>query len=149
MAKYQTTKGTIADAESAVSDLQELGNECREIFDNAGEALQQTSRNQTMSETADALEYLELSASIPDDVANLEIEYSVEKPRSRREGLSRRARRDNAVALLTAAKDRLEAWQSEMESADDDVKEEVSVLIDELDEHIGTAENAEFPGMFG
>lgn len=150
MAAYKQVSrtGSAGDVSSAIETLQELGNECREIVDNSGEALANTQRIQTLESTADALENIN-DIDIPDCAAELTITYSEAVPTRKGRGASRAVRRDNAVAVLEAAKD---AAQNRLDDKSDDTSEigdDLQAFIDEIENVVGDAEGVEFPGMFG
>jgi hypothetical protein len=157
--KFVTHTGTVSSLSDAFTELESLGEESRELVDNASEGLAQTQRIQTFEETAGTLENLS-EPEIPSCVAELAIQWTECTSRS-----GRANRRDNAVACLTAAKDAAESWLEEQRAKDEeaggvaeseDVPEEdevdldeVEQFISELDDLIGEAEGCEFPGMFG
>lgn len=160
--KYRTEDYCVADAVSGgFSELEELASECREMFDNASEGLQQTQRLQTFDETASTLEGL-CEPDVPEYVGELRFQVRQEIPNRPRRGLSRATRRDNAVALLQGAmeaiQERIEKWEANrdeegateaQQSENQDYIDEAQSLVDELESAIGDAEGTEFPGMYG
>lgn len=132
----------------ALSDLREdLGAEIREVVDGAsGTNRENTARIQILSETADTLEGLD-EPTIPDAVAQLEVTWQDNVARSKRHGLSRGDRRDNACSALDGAIAALDEYIDKCE--DDDDKSEAETLRDELDDLKSQAEGCEFPGMYG
>lgn len=135
------------DLASAVSDafgeLQALGEEMREAFDNTPESLQQGGAGAARGEAADALENFS-EPDVPESVAALSV--TITRNQYGRRGPSRSERRDDACAILAAA---IEA----LDSMDDDIpqqqKDDGETLRDELDNLQSEAELVEFPGMFG
>jgi hypothetical protein len=166
--KPVSQSGSIGSVSDAFSELQQLGEECREIVDNASDGLSQTQRIQTLGETADVLESLS-EPDVDGDISDIAISYTEMVPTNKRQSPSRATRRDNAVAVLSAAKEELESLidqhredAEKYEEADEDEKKELEqppytvdqldnmeTLKDELDNIISDAENVEFPGMFG
>ena len=160
-----TLSAAIADA---MSELAALGEEARELVDNASEMSQGTQRIQTFDETASALENLvEPNIDGIGTFSDLDVEYTEQVHRSRKASPSRAVRCGNACAMLSAAHDRLDdlianggidEWEgSNVRSAIGDesspsrgeVFDAIGELIGELAEIISEAEGCEFPGMFG
>jgi hypothetical protein len=150
--KVEKRTTTVSAAVSdALSELQELGSEMREWFDNMSEGLQQTGKAETISCTADSLESVS-EPDVPECVAELEVTYFESVNRDKRRGPSRAVRCENAVAMLNAAKDAVEAFTSskgEGDGVDQDVISEVDQLVSDLDDVISEAEGCEFPSMYG
>lgn len=148
----KTTVGAaIADARS---ELESLRDEVQEIVDNASEGLSQTQRIVTLADAVGYLDNVDSYATddAPDEVKDLEITYSEAVNTNKRRGPSRSVRRDNAVAMLTAARERISDWTTDdelEEEPSDERAEAVTTYLDELDTLIGEVEAAEFPGMFG
>jgi hypothetical protein len=151
--KVQLVKTTVTAAiADAFSELQALGEECREVFDNMPESLQGCSRGEALSASADTLESLSEPDDAPACVADVEVEYL---PRPKRR-TGRGARRDEAVSMLEAAKQAVEDKKQELgEDAKNERSEEAQAdidaldsLYDELDTLVSEAEGCEFPGMF-
>lgn len=147
--------GAIESISDAISALTDLGEECREIVDNAEGGLKETSRIQTFEETASALEGLH-EAEVPECISELSIEYSEQVPRRKARHPSRAVRCQNAIAVLQAATEAAQQWlddtdcqPEDMSSEKEEQRDEVQNFIDELDNIIGDAESCEFPGMFG
>jgi|SRR5215831_11280017 len=152
--KHREVKSTIADAVSyAYSELEELGNEVREVVDNAsGTNRENTGRIQTLGETADTLESIS-DPTIDEELGKVEVTYHEMLPRSRRHGLSRGDRRDNATGALDAViqvLEEMEEVQSAFKGADQNKDEtDYRGLIEDLERMKDEAESAEFPGMYG
>lgn len=145
--KFKTEDYCVADAVSGgYSELEELASECREMFDNASEGLQQTQRLQTFEQTADTLEGLS-EPDVPECVGELRFQVRLEIPNRPRRGLSRATRCANATALLQGALDAMQAWLEENSEHDDasDVEDQCNGIENDISE----AEGAEFPGMYG
>lgn len=150
--KIVNQTGTISSVSDAVSALTDLGDECREIVDNAEGGLKETSRIQTFEETAGTLEGIS-EPDVPDCIADVAVEYGEQVPRRKARHPSRAVRCANAVALLQAASESAQQWLDDTEAAPEDTNEaerdEVQDFIDNLDNIISDAEGCEFPGMFG
>lgn len=142
--KYVMCQGTVSSVEDAFSALEDLASECREVYDNASEGLQQTQRIQTFGDTADTLEGLSCP-DVPECVSELAISYS---EATKKRGVSRAKRCENAVSVLQAAVDALENWLDGLPD-DDDNRDEVDSFKSELEDAISNAEGCEFPGMYG
>lgn len=150
---FETRKGTVADAISgAVSELTSLGEECREVFDNMPESLQQGSRGEAMDSTAGTLEDVQ-ELDVPEVLGALACTWTESLPKRKGRGLSRAVRCGNAVTALEAAINAVQAWHDEQESKQDDASEEPEVdaesLLTELEEIKDNADGCEFPGMYG
>jgi len=130
---------TLQDAVTdAFNKFGELGNECREIVDNAPAGVDQTNRIQTLGETADVLENL----SEPDVAAELaEIRIVLPEPHRLR---SRRDRRDAALGIIEACSEALDAIDES-----DPRHPDACRLCEELQSASAEAEHCEFPGMCG
>lgn len=132
-------KSTIASTiESAFSGIDDLASEVREVVDNAsGTPRENTSRIQTLSETADTLESLS-APDLPDGetpIGARPVSYTLDEHRR----MSRADRRDNIVAMLGAAAEALA-----------DVEDETwSSIRDEIENAASELEGCEFPGVFG
>lgn len=153
--KHVTTETNVSAVEDAISNLEELGNECREIVDNASDGLKETSRIQTFDETAGTLEGIS-APDIPECVADLPMTVTTQQSTRRGRGESRAVRCANAVALLQAASEAAQQWlddtdcqPEDMSSEKEEQRDEVQTFIDELDNIVGDAESCEFPGMYG
>lgn len=154
MGSYKNVEqiGSVGSVSDAISELQSLGEECREIVDNAEGGLKETSRIQTFEETAGALEGIS-EPDVPECVDEVQVIWYEQRPRRKARGASRAVRCANAVALLQAASEAAQGWLDDTEAAPEDTnepeREEVQDFIDGLDNIISDAENCEFPGMFG
>ena len=157
MGSYKSIEqvGSIGSVSDAISELQSLGEECREIVDNAEGGLKETSRIQTFEETASALENIS-EPDVPECVDEVQVKWYEQRPRRKARAMSRAVRCANAVALLQAASEAAQQWlddtdcQPEDKSAEQEAqREEVESFIDELDNIVSDAESCEFPGMFG
>lgn len=166
--KNVSHKGSMGGVADAFSMIEELGNECREIVDNAGDALANTQRIQTFGETADVLENVS-AVDVPDCISDVEIHYGESVPTRKGRSTSRSVRCSNIVSILEAAKSRAEELKDENEShreeyenasvedregmAEPDYTEEdegeMGTFIDELENVINEIESLEFPGMYG
>lgn len=154
MANYKNVQceGTVSSVADAISELQSLGEECREIVDNAEGGLRETARIQTLDETASTLEAVD-EPEVPDCVSEVTISYSEQRSARKGRGESRAVRRDNAVTVLQAASGAAQSWLDDTEAAPEDTneseREEVGDFISTLDDIVSEVEGCEFPGMFG
>lgn len=153
--KHVTTETNVSAVEDAISNLEELGNECREIVDNASDGLKETSRIQTLDETAGTLEGIS-APDIPECIADLPMTVTTEQSTRKGRGESRVVRCANAIAVLQAASEAAQQWlddtdcqPEDMSSEKEEQRDEVQTFIDELDNIVGDCENCEFPGMYG
>jgi hypothetical protein len=152
MARYKSTShkttlsGALADAYSA---LQELAEEVREVVDNAsGTNFENTQRIQTLDETASTLEGIN-EVTVEGVIGDFEVEYA-QSVSSRRRGLSRRARCDNALDIydtcIQVLQEKSDEWSEGEHGSEENPYED---LISEIENVKGEAEGCEFPGMFG
>lgn len=162
--KFVPHTSTLSSIADAISELQSLAEECREIVDNAPEGLSETQRIQTLDETAGYLEDVN-EPDIPEGADDLAISYSEAVPTRKGRSPSRSTRRDNALAIIGAAVEALEAKVEELREeandarGEDDDSDEGDVadakadsfdeLKTELEEIVSNVESCEFPGMFG
>ena len=131
---------------AAFGELEELASEMREWYDNLSEGLQQTDKAQTIESTAGTLEnYSE--PDVPECVAALPVKYAEMVNKDKRRGPSRDVRCQNAVAMLTAAKEAVDEWLADRRH-DADGYDDANQLSSDLDEAVGEAEGCEFPGMY-
>lgn len=129
---------TIADAVSeAYGELEALGEEMREAFDNTPESLQSSAAGEARSEAADALENIQ-EPDVDEELGKIEIKWSALPPLKNQ---SRSDRRDDAVFVI----DRVMEFLDEMEGQKAAAEELHSALSDMKDE----AEAVEFPGRNG
>lgn len=152
--KMEQRDAHIADAVSnGCSALLELGEECREIVDNASEGLANTQRIQTLEETASALEYVEEPEISDPNIEGLRVKYMESTNKDRRRGCSRAVRRDNAVAMLNGAiavlEEKIDEWGDNDAPGFVASKETAEELRDQLQQIVDEAEGVEFPGMYG
>lgn len=168
--RTSTVASAVADA---VSDLTSLGEECREIVDNASEGLSQTQRIQTLDETASALEDAQ-EPDIPEPLSDIPVTYVEMVQKRKGRGSSRATRRDNAVAMLDAAVEALQGFGDAMEEAkgavaggtatpdqqrmvgavveaadNEEDGPDIEGLIGEIEEIKNNVEGVDFPGMYG
>ena len=131
--KYVPQSSTVSAVSDAFSELTTLGEECREIVDNAPEGLNQTQRIQTLDETASELENLS-EPDIPGDAGDLPISYSEAVPARKRMNTGRAVRRDNAVAILSRAvsalEDRIEQMREDADKLGADADDAEAELPD-------------------
>lgn len=144
--KSVNCEGTVSSVSDAFSELESLKDEMTEWRDNLEEKFSGTQKYEDVSACCDELEQVD-EVEVPEVIGEVKIAYSEMRNRRKGRGESRSVRRDNAVAVLQAAKDAAENWLEGLPE-DDENKDQVSTFIDELDTQIGYAEGAEFPGMF-
>lgn len=152
-----TVDSAISDAVSAITDL---AGEMRDWADNMENGnLGHTEKCEAVGSCADELENVDQSLELPDTLAAfkdeaLKVNISMHKAKKYGEG-SRSNRRDNAVSLLTAAKEwageKATEFREKEDTTDEDTElaQELEQLESDLDDAIGYAESAEFPGMYG
>lgn len=141
--KPQPTVSTLdAVVSDALSELQALGEELREWFDNMPENLQGSAKGDEVSGAADALEAIDEDIDIPEVLRDLSVSYLVTK-RAR----SRSDRRDECITMLTAAEDALRSRVEEQTQAKEDASEAQDVA-DSIQSVIDEAEAVDFPGMY-
>lgn len=146
----------------AYGEIEDLASTMRDWYDNCSENLQQSDKMQTVDSTASDLEG-ESEPSLPDWLGWVRF-YLHQHNRTGKQQmrLSRPARRDDAVWFLQQIVDFLveleEMPQVEYEDGsgvkhtvkiDEEQKEEISGLRDELENTISNVEAVEFPGMYG
>lgn len=157
MGSYKSVEqvGSVGSVADAISELQSLGEECREIVENAEGGLAETARIQTFDETASALEGIS-EPDVPECIDEVSITYYEQRSRRKARGASRAVRCSNAVAVLQAASEAAKQWLDDTEAAPEDTssddeerRDEVLTFIYELDNIISDVEGCEFPGMFG
>lgn len=157
--KFTTSSFCVTDAiENGLSELQELRDEMQSWRDGMEDKLSHTDKYQQVSDACDALDSSDTSIEIDDeDAGDRRVDVSLGSKRR----MPRWLRRDNAVAMLSAARDSLEALADELESevndAEDDQEEHqelcdraetLRATVQELEEVIGECEGVEFPGMY-
>lgn len=150
MPKYTTKKAKLADMVSeAFGEITALGEEMREAFDNTPESLQQSGVGERRGEAADNLENIS-EVDVPESLGSEEIEYSVpDRTPAQLRKLSRTNRRDDAEALLSYVIGHLQEKVVDDDKRTQDLRDEASSLIDDLENAKGELEAVEFPGMFG
>ncbi len=175
--KFEKTKQVNSDLASVVSDcfqqITDLGDEFREIYDNAPENLQQNDVNQTRDTTASAVEGLS-EPDVPDGLGGIDVSYTEDngKVYRGRQNQSRACRASNAAAGFRACSDALSQWLEDNPELDDDItadekktfleahggydaddyqqlRDEAETLQGECDEIADEIEGMEWPGMFG
>lgn len=150
-AKTQDLEMTIEDAVSeAFGELQSLGEEMRDAYDNTPESLQNDGVGAARGEAADALENIN-EPDVPTELQgdNFKVKWTVKilSPSAQRRQ-SRSDRRYEAVETLNQVVQYLGEIQDD-EKMSDDVKDAATILIDEIQTVIDEAEAVEFPGMYG
>ncbi len=146
--KSVACEGTVSSVSDAISELESLAEECREVVDNSGEKLAETQRIQTFSSTADTLEGIS-EPEVPDAISSLDISYSESRPSRKGRGTSRATRRDNAVSILQAAVEAAQGFLDDEDNKEHDARDDVQTFIDEVENIVSEVEDCEFPGMYG
>ena len=168
--KLKTEDFDVGDAiSSGCSDIEELGGEMREWYDNMSENLKGGDKGTAVDEAASALEEPN-EPSIPQCLIDSSTRCNVTTShKGGRKGNPRWMRRDNAVSALEAAKAAAEEWlekfqvvekEGQREGLEDEElfaasectqehADEVQQLIDDLETIIDGVSDVEFPGMYG
>ena len=141
-AKFTTTADSLVD--DAVGELQCLGEELREWYDNLPESLQQSDKAYTLDESAGMLEAV-YEPDLDDSATEVDVVFIPAINIS-----SRRDRHAEAIAMLEAAKEALitadEGLDGELDLTKDNTHEEG---VNDIENIIHEVECVEFPGMFG
>jgi len=163
MAKAKMIDYAITDAlDSGRSQLEELRDEVREVFDNMPESLQGGDRGQRLEECASTLDEVdnvmfcdELSDSARSDGNDALGGRRFQFNTSTKKRMSRRDRCDEATNLLRAALDEIQQALDEddklplSEQRYADARDEIESNVDEIEALCDAAEGADFPGMYG
>lgn len=120
----------------AFSTFEELSSECSEWYDSLPESFKDSEKGSMLEEVSSTLENLQIP-DCSETTKLLPVYYLPILDCS-----TRCSRRDDAVGRLQAVLDVLEEVKQ-------DIGEEVSSLVDELENAISEAEGVEFPGMYG
>lgn len=169
--KYVQREDTLQNVvANAFSELQEsLAQEMRDWYESIPESLKNGDKANTINETADILESLEVVEleDLSEGLLNTKVSYpEAVKVKGRSKTPSRDARRNNATAMLSAAVEALREWADEEETAleqaaagaavEEDAGKELEAMIEKarelaeaIEEQKDTADGVEFPGMFG
>lgn len=160
------TGSALGAIEGAIDTLTGLRDEFQEIVDNASEGLQQTERHQTREATVDALSFVD--DGLP-DIPEAAGEVSCSWVENQHPKASRAARCANAVSALESARDAIQNWIDDTTERADKLADKDAVVADDaadedelrdqiteaeeavntLEEWIGSAQDTEWPGMFG
>lgn len=159
--KFQAREMSIDDAVSeAHSELQQLGEEMRESFDNTPENFQSSGVGEMRGEAADALENIN-ELSVPSELEGIKVSWSVPvRSPSKLRKLSRADRRDDATSTLNAVVatlDEIADYEPEMKDGEpagprtysEEQVEEARSFRDDVQNMIDEAEGVTFPGMYG
>lgn len=162
--------GVVSDA---LGIMQALRDEVEGIVENAGDALANTQRIQTFSETKDTLDnHVDDEPDAPACIAERNVSYSEARKKAKNKGASRAVQLSNACGMLEAVKDEaqeyldnseedlageeIECWgllsekeQQESDERFETIKDEIETYVGELEEIIDGVEGCEFPGMYG
>lgn len=168
------TASILGAVEGFYSDIEELASEMGEWRDNLEEKFSQTEKYSNVSECADALENITDNGDAPDVLSegdDKEVTYTHGKKSSSKSPYPRWLRRDNAVNMVRAAIEAIDARISsiqEQRDAEDEMSEEARAFAEaqgatsvddqiseleeyknSLEEHADEADGIEFPGAFG
>lgn len=133
-------KSTLADAvDAAFSEITTLADEVRETVDNATEAMQATTRIQTLDETASTLEENADAPEIPGVIAALEVSYILETCKTRAQ------RRDFAAGILDNVLSFVGEWCEA--NPDHGELETVHQFTSDLESAKDNWEGVDFPGF--
>lgn len=156
-----TVRGAIEDG---INDLRELGEECREAYENmtGGGMSDDHPKVAAFSEAADQLEEADEPdmEGVPDDVLDQKLTVSNLTPKDKRRSAARWARCSNACGKLKAAAEALREHdphdvdcEGDEEDADvekrDEVEQACTELADTIEELADNCEGVEFPGLYG
>jgi hypothetical protein len=138
--------------EASYSDMECLGEEIRDWFDNMGENLQCSAKGEELEECADSLEYaerVELDNDFPTPLKEHKLSV-IPSPKV----TSRRDRLDEATKGLETVKEYLQeiidtqdSDKAEHKLSDDEV-ENVEQVISELEETVDNMADVNFPSMY-
>lgn len=148
---YKTIQrtATISAVEDAFSELETLGEEMRETYDNMeGANMGHMEKCQRAGEAADTLEQLQ-QPDPPASIVDLQITYGEAVNKDKRKGCSRAVRCSNACAVLRAASERAQEWLDDEANKEDESRDDVEQFINDIDDIADSAEGVDFPGMFG
>lgn len=140
-----TVGAAISDAWSA---LQGLRDEMSETADNMEDALSGTPKYDAVCEARDGLDGVDNEPDVHDSVSDLPVTYGESVNRRKGRSPSRNVQRDNATAMLGAAKDAIDAHAEDL-PADAEEKDDLESLSESVQEMIDAADGVEFPGMYG
>jgi hypothetical protein len=178
--RFTPCHGTVEEfISSGVEEIQEVGNELREAFDNSPESLQQTDVNQRREAAASEIENISEPSVSSSILGELDCSTQIDNGKLYRGRMSqsRVCRLANGAAKLRAAAEAINEWlgnSEEIEDADPDdpdslraladaldklggadvsdynsAREEAETLAGECEEIADMAENLDVPGMFG
>jgi len=150
MTQHTNVTTTLGDLLSdAQSELEELGNEMRDAFDNTPEGLQKSPIGEARESAADMLEALEMP-DLPENIASIGYIYShlpLKKKASRSD--RRNAAVDKVATVIGYLGDLRDVEDGlEENKKNNDRIEELETLIEELESYQSDAESVEFPGMY-
>lgn len=142
--KY-TCQSALEDARSVIEDL---GQEMRDWFDNTPEGLQNSDKMQRVDEAANALE--EAASTLEDAPECAEKIPEFEYQPCLKRNPSRHARMNEAISILDAAIDAVNAFAQHTSPPDPVIVDELlSWVSDSLDSTKDMLSDVEFPGMYG
>jgi len=175
--RFRIVEGTVSGfVGDAFSEITELGEEFREIVDNAPDGLRESDLNNRRDETASACEGLNEPSADNDILGELSASYQADygKVYRGRISQSRACRASNAAAAFNAAADAVRQWVEDYPLLDDEATkkdkkehadmlkanewdadafceahEAADALISECEDCASEIENMEWPGMFG
>jgi hypothetical protein len=176
--RYTDVTGTVEDfINSGMEEIKGVGEEFREIYDNASENLQASQVNQSRDGTASEIENLDEPSVESNVLGSLDCSYRHDRGPGRSE--SRQTRASNGAGKLRAAAEAISGWLDENEEipeADQNDPESMRIraekleeletrnidpddyekarteageLVGTLEDIADTVEGLEYPGMFG
>ena len=175
--RFRTEEGTVSGFISdAHAEITSLGEEFREIVDNAPDSLRESDVNTRRDGTASACEGLNEPDCSNDILGELSCSTSLDmgKVYRGRQTQSRACRAGNAGSMFNAAADAVRQWVEDFPVVDEDstkqekkdhaamleandwsaddfaeAHDQADQLISECEDCAGEIENMEWPGMFG
>lgn len=144
MTKKRQTDTTLGDAiQGAFEELETLGSELREWYDNLPDGLRDS--RDDIDEAASVLEGLDCP-DVPDGLGD--IPMRVTEAVAGRRGPSRSGRRDNAVSALRTAHETLDAKIGETGPFEPVLRETLDELLSAIENAADEADGVEMPGMY-
>ncbi len=137
--RFTPRTGTVEEfISSGVEEIQEVGNELREAFDNAPESLQQTDVNQRRDAAASEIENISEPSVNSSILGELACTTQIDNGKTYRGRMSqsRMCRVNNGAAMLRAAAEAINEWlgnHTEIDEADQDNPDSLRERADALD----------------
>lgn len=160
----QQTSTVAAAIADGLNEIESLKDEMGEWRDNmSGTGLENTEKYSMVEEAADTLESahssiesghssLEGIGVYEDILGAAEIKYFEQVNANKRRGCSRSVRLGNAILMINAGLEKIEAYLEENSNTADEAQVEVNDALSsaksEIEDGISDAEGVDFPGMF-